>query len=151
MIASEHAKYRVLVGVECFEELFKHRFGVLLGLNFAGLAHGGTVEDHDLARLELATLVEVNQVEQRLGNMLTDFHLVLAAVGRPVAKILDDVHERLPVEVASLSNLRLQRVQRLEEVLERNELAESDARVLLSELRSDLLDLGTVLGRIGAL
>ena len=128
-IASEQAEYRVLVGVERFEELFELRFGVLLGLNFAGLAHGGTVEDHDLARLELATLVQVDQVEQRLGNVLTDFHLVRAAVGRPVAEVLDDVLERLPVEVASLSDLRLQRVQRLEEVLEGNELAESDARV----------------------
>ena len=83
--------------------------------------------------------------------MLSDLHLVLAAVGRIVAEVLDYVSERVPVEVADLSDLRLQRIQPLEEDLEGDELAESDAGVLVAEPGCDLLDLGQVLGRISAL
>lgn len=134
--SSEAVNHRLKLG----DKLLELSFRVCFGLLFFGLREKGALELSDFFRLQLATLVEVDEGKEGRDHVLRHLRLLPLAVGVSVQEVGQHFLECVILNEFVANEVGCQLLNIVEEVLDCDELLECDSRVFVSETLANLFD-----------
>ena len=103
-----------------------------------------TNEGVDFLRFKLTRAIKINESEQQSDLFLLHDNVVLFAVWVFCKVVSYHLNEVIVVQESQMSQLSVQFIELIEEMLESNELMNGETRIVVSELTSDLSDVGAV-------
>ena len=109
------------------------------------MSHHSAVEDLELIGLQLSAVVGIEKCKEAPGDVFWDNNFITLAVGLSLVKVLKQVQILLVIKELQVGHLGFHDIQFIKEVLEGDELLYCDARIIITQLIDDLLDLSLVL------